>query len=415
MHKILLVDDSKSICTILLKKIQQKLDLEVDVAYSFKEATLLVEENQNYFLALLDIHLPDMEDTTMVDFMISHNIPSIVMTSNFNDQMYNLFRKRDIVDYVLKESPESLNYIVSLVDRVYQNSMTKVLIVDDSITVRSQLKHFLQSQLFEVLSAGDPLDGLKILEKNSDIKIIIADYDMPNINGVEFLKIIRRNFSKSKIAVVGISSNENSSIAFLKHGANDFVTKPFIKEEFICRVNNTAESLENVIKFEEIANKDFLTKIANRKYFFEKAQILFQKALSEQTPCAVAMIDIDNFKLINDTYGHAIGDEVIKSLAKLLSDNIKGQDIVARFGGEEFVLYLKDITPEAAAKFLDSICKKIAELDIMLTEGKQINFTVSIGVATTKYLSLSEMINSADKLLYKAKRSGKNRSVDDLV
>lgn len=415
MYKILLVDDSKSICTFLSQKIEETVNVVVDVAHSFTEAKNLVAQNSNYFLALLDIHLPDMDDTAMVDYMLERDIPSIVMTADFDTKVYQAFRKRNIIDYVLKESPESLNFIVSLISRVYQNSKTKVLIMDDSITVRSQLKYFLQSQLFQVLSASTPLEGLKILELNSDIKIIITDYYMPDLNGVELLKIIRRNFSKNKLAVIGISCDESSSIAFLKHGANDFINKPFMKEEFTCRLNNTAEALENIDKLEEIANKDFLTKVSNRKYFFETAQIYFDHANENNRPSAIAMLDIDDFKVINDTYGHSIGDDVIKALAKLLTDNIKGQDIVARFGGEEFVLYLQDISPGNASNFMKSICRKIAKCNVLISDTKQINFTVSIGLDTQKHDSLKEKINSADKLLYEAKNSGKNRVVDDLV
>ena len=415
MHKILLVDDSKTISTFLSQKIQSELDVVVDVVYSFEDAKALVEKDSDYFLALLDAHLPDSDGVTMVDYMISKDIPSIVMTADFNEDLSKSFSKRNIIDYVLKQTPESLNYIVSLISRIYQNNLTKVLIVDDSITIRSQLKYFLHSQLFKVLSANDPIQALGILEKNSDIKIIVTDYHMPNINGVEFLKIIRRNFSKNKIAVVGISTDDKSAISFLKHGANDFVRKPFFKEEFVCRINNTAESLENVNKLEEIANIDFLTKVSNRKCFFEKADIYFQEAKSNNLPYAIAMIDIDNFKLVNDTYGHAVGDDVIKALANILRDNIKGQDIVARFGGEEFVLYLKDISPQAASKFMQSMCQKISEFSIFLPNDQEINFTVSIGLSTQNHSSLNEQINSADELLYVAKKSGKNRVIDTLV
>jgi diguanylate cyclase (GGDEF)-like protein len=415
VYKILLVDDSESICTFLSQKIEDTIDVSVDIAHTFEEAKVLVEQNRDYFLALLDVHLPDMNDTTMLDFMIERNIPSIVMTADFDTKVYQSFSKRNIVDYVLKESPESLNFIVSLISRVYQNSKTKVLVIDDSITVRSQLKYFLQSQLFQVISANEPLEGLKVLELNSDIKIIIVDYKMPDLNGVELLKIIRRNFSKNKLAVIGISGDESSSIAFLKHGANDFINKPFIKEEFICRLNNTAEALANIDKLEEIANKDFLTKVSNRKYFFETAQIYFDDANEYNRPSAIAMLDIDDFKSINDTYGHSIGDDVIKALAKLLTDNIKGRDIVARFGGEEFVLYLQDISPGNASNFMKSICRKIAKCNVLISDTKQISFTVSIGLDTQRHDSLKEKINSADKLLYEAKNSGKNRVVDDLV
>lgn len=416
MHKILLVEDSPSVYTFLAKKIEETIDVTVDVAKTFEEAKALIKASETtYFLSLLDVHLPDSDDTTTIDFLIEAGIPTIVMTSDFNDEMYQAFNRRNIIDYVLKETPESILYIVTIVSRVYHNHLTKVLVIDDSITFRSQLKYYLQSQLFEVYSASDPLEGLHIIEKEPRIKMVITDYNMPNMNGVEFLKIIRRNASKNKMAVVGISSDDKSAIAFLKHGANDFVKKPFFKEEFICRVNNTADFLDNVDKLEEIANKDYLTKVSNRKYFFEKADQYFRVARDEKMSCAVAMIDVDNFKRINDTYGHSVGDEVIKTLADMLKDNIKGQDIVARFGGEEFILYLKDIMPIAASKFLKNLCRKIANHTLELSNDHKLKFTVSIGVATQMQGSLTEMINEADKYLYEAKQHGKNMVVDDLV
>ncbi len=419
MHKILLVEDSKPISALLSKKITKNLSMSVDTVSSFEEAKEVLKRDRDYFLALLDIHLPDkdcsFDGTVMINYMLKMGIPPIVMMDSFDEKLYQSFKKLNIVDFVLKESPESLDYIASLVNRVYENSKTKVLVIDDCVTDKNQLRYFLKSQLFNVVSTKDPLDGLKIVEKNRDIKIVIVDYHLPNLNGVELLKIIRERLSKNKIAVVGISGDQSSSIYFLKYGANDFVKKPFAKEEFVCRINNTAESLENLQKLEMVANMDFLTKIANRKYFFEKAKSYFDEACRDGQPCAVAMVDIDNFKFINDTYGHAIGDEVIKKLAKILSDNIKGQDIVARFGGEEFVLYLKNILPDAAATLLESLCKKISQTAIRVEDGKEIYFTVSIGLSTRFHSTLYKKLNCADKLLYDAKDSGKNRVVDDII
>jgi diguanylate cyclase (GGDEF)-like protein len=253
------------------------------------------------------------------------------------------------------------------------------------------------------------------MEKNSDIKIVVTDYNMPNMNGVDFMKIIRRVHSKDSISVIGVSTDLDSSTQFLKNGANDFIKKPFSKEEFVCRVNNSVEALDNIQKIEEMANIDYLTKISNRKYFFQKAELYHKVLNNDNKSYAIAMIDIDNFKSVNDTYGHGIGDDVIKNLAALLKDNIKGQDIVARFGGEEFVLFLQDIPPMASSGFLNSICKKVENFSINVSETKQINFTVSVGLATDRFDSLDEKINRADELLYIAKNSGKNRVADDLV
>ncbi len=415
MKKVLIIDDSKFICTFLSKKIQELFEISVDTVNSFEAAKNILLENEDYFLVLMDSNLADIDSIAAVDYLSKFNILTMIMVDQMTDEINTMFNAyRNIVDIVLKQTPESLNYISSLVSRLYQNSKTKVLVIDDSKVVQKQLKLYLDSQLYEVIIASNPIEGLKTLEKNSDIKIVVVDYYMPNFNGVELMKIIRRAYTKNKISIIGVSTDSQSSIEFLKNGANDFIKKPFTKEEFTCRINNSAEALENIQKIQEMANIDFLTKVSNRKYFFEKAEIYHEKIKSSNASCAIAMIDIDNFKSVNDTYGHGVGDDVIKELASLLRDNIKGQDIVARFGGEEFVLFLQDIPPKSASSFLTTICEKISKCRIKVSEDKEINFTVSIGVVTDKYDILNDKINAADELLYVAKNSGKNRVVDDI-
>jgi len=121
------------------------------------------------------------------------------------------------------------------------------------------------------------------------------------------------------------------------------------------------------------------------------------------------MIDIDNFKKINDTYGHDTGDKVIKALATHINQSIKGKDIVARVGGEEFIILLQDIKTIDAITFLNKICNNISKITV-----ENFNFTISIGVSTSKYTSLEEMVSHSDKLLYKAKENGKNQVISDM-
>lgn len=399
--QILLVGEEKSTIRFLTKKVIEQIGITLISVNSLEDLKNKISTTMKN-LVILNID----KKQNILKFLSTENIPTIIISSHDKSQ-----NSQNIIDTIKLESPESLNYIISLIDRIYKNIDTKVLIVDNLKSDREKLKSFLENQLFEVFSVSNPLEALQIMEKQSDIKIVITDFKMPLLNGIEFLKIIRRNYSKHHLSVIGISHDKNSSSEFLKHGANDFITKPFNKDEFNCRINNSAEALENISKLEEIANLDFLTKVSNRKHFFEKATQYLKIAHDKKQECAIAMIDIDNFKSINDTYGHDTGDKVIKSLAKLLSDNIKGHDIVARFGGEEFVLYIKDVTSEDSQTLLEDICKKIANH----TVDNSINFTVSIGLVTNIQSNLSHMITSADELLYHAKRDGKNKVVSDLV
>ena len=406
--QILLVGEEKSTIKFLAKKVQEQIELSVISVNTLQEIKTKILTPNTKTLVVLN----SKNNKKIFDFLTKKNIPTIV-TSTLHDKLPN--DKDNIIDSVILQSPESLNYIVTLIDRIYKNQTTKVLIVDNLKSDQNRLKSFLVNQLFPVYSASNPLEALQIMEQQSDIKIVITDFKMPLLNGIEFLKIIRRNYSKHHLSVIGISHDKSTSSSFLKHGANDFITKPFNKDELYCRINNSAEALENISKLEEIANRDFLTKVSNRKHFFEKTDAYLKDAHKNNKKCAIAMIDIDNFKSINDTYGHDIGDNVIKSLANILSNNIKGHDIVARFGGEEFVLYIKDVTKNDALNLLENICNKIANHTEIISLNNSLNFTVSIGLVTKAEQSISHMIASADKLLYHAKRSGKNRVISDLV
>ncbi len=414
-EKILIVEDSKTLAKYLVRKIQASIEnVQVDVVRTYADLKMLLEKENDYILALLDIYLPDMHTEELVDYVLSREIPSIVMTADFHDTLYQNFGKKNIVDFVLKDSVASLEYIVNLVHRLIENRKTTVLAVDDSAVVLHQIRVYLESQLYRIKLAKDPVSALAQLEQDDNISIVITDYNMPLMDGIAFLQKIRKIKNKDVLGVIGISVDSQSAAKFLKFGANDFINKPFHKEEFIHRINNLSQSLEHTARLKAFANHDFMTQVYNRKYFFEEGERYFKEAVAHEEQFAVAMIDIDDFKQINDTWGHDIGDSVIKTLAKKLKDATKGDDLVARFGGEEFCLLLKNISPGAAQSFFENICRTIASLRIQIDTEKTIGFTVSIGLETASCKNLTEMIKGADIQLYKAKQNGKNRVETDI-
>jgi diguanylate cyclase (GGDEF)-like protein len=415
-HKILIVEDSHTLAKYLVRKLEAAIGhIHIDVVGTYAELKVLLEEKCDYTIALLDVYLPDMNDTELIEYVLSKNIPSVVMTGSFDEKVYEKLTDNNIVDLVLKDSPQAMEYIVYMVDRLLRNTTTTVMVVDDSPTVLHQINRYLKNQLYRVMLEKNPSEALIKLLAHEEISIVVSDYYMPGIDGVEFLQKIRRLRQKDNLGFIGISSDAMSATKFLKFGANDFINKPFNKDEFCHRVNNLAQNIENIQTLKDYANRDFLTKVYNRKYFFEEGEHYFQKALKEQNSFAVAMIDIDNFKGVNDTYGHDIGDKVIKVLARKLIEKTKGQDLVARFGGEEFCVLLKDIPPLLAERFFNELCREIAALSVEADIGDHIGFTVSIGVETKPLDTLEEMIKQADINLYEAKESGKNKVVTHIM
>lgn len=166
-------------------------------------------------------------------------------------------------------------------------------------------------------------------------------------------------------------------------------------------------------RLRELAHRDPLTKLYNRRYFEEAAERMMALSLRHQEPLCVLMLDIDDFKVVNDTYGHAAGDSVLVDIAQRINYNLRKSDIIARYGGEEFIFLLPDTSLEGAATFAEKIRGMIETSSISIAEGKIISVTVSIGVASlkTKTLMMDELFKKADEALYIAKKSGKNNVV----
>jgi two-component system cell cycle response regulator len=160
-----------------------------------------------------------------------------------------------------------------------------------------------------------------------------------------------------------------------------------------------------------MAYKDALTKLYNRRYFFEIAHKMFLTAKRENKPVTILMCDIDNFKNINDTYGHQTGDIIIQETAKIIQNSIKKNDIACRYGGEEFAVFLYDYNLTLATLIAEKIKKTIEFSTITDKENNKIRYTISIGISN-KGNSLEDMIKNADKMLYKAKET-KNKIIVD--
>jgi diguanylate cyclase (GGDEF)-like protein len=314
----------------------------------------------------------------------------------------------------LKHETKGFDEITNLIARLKRNRHVKALIVEDSATQRMKLKKILRTHNFDVVEAEDGVQALRRMEENPDIKLVLTDYNMPEMNGYELVKELRLRFDRDRLAILGLSDMGNPilSAKFLKTGANDFVSKPFVVEELMARVTSCVDMLEMVQKLRDLAIKDPLTRLHNRRYFFDEAEKKFRESKKNGTPFAVGMLDIDHFKKINDTYGHDAGDKVLEILADALHEDTRGADIVARFGGEEFCIATPD-TDKKGAEILFEKIRRHAEALSLDYGDHNIRFTVSIGVCTSGADTLEFALKQSDEMLYTAKSRGRNRVVAD--
>jgi len=202
---------------------------------------------------------------------------------------------------------------------------------------------------------------------------------------------------------VGLSS------LFLKNGANDYLHKPFNSEEFYCRLSQNVDMLEQIATIKRQANTDYLTNLPNRRYFFEETNKSLKKIKNKQGSGALAMLDIDHFKIINDTHGHDVGDEVLKGLSICFSKYFK-KYLVASLGGEEFAVYFANADKQEALKRLEGF-RYFIEANSQEFSKEKIKFTISIGFADGPVYQIDELLKQADLKLYDAKESGRNKVV----
>lgn len=247
MANILIVEDSKLISSALENLISKNLGFNCILAKSMKEvADAILKHKGQFDVALLDLGLPDAQNGEVVDLVTKFDIASIVLTGSNVEKDEEKFRKKNIVDYVIKDGSYSLEYAVLLVKRIVLNQNIKVLVVDDSSVVCEKMSDLLGRYKLNALSATSAKEALEILEENKDIKIVYIDYLMPDMNGLELTREIRKTFSKQNLSIIAISGEINKRIIskFLKYGANDFIYKGFTQEEFFSRINLNLEILE---------------------------------------------------------------------------------------------------------------------------------------------------------------------------
>ncbi|AQQ00278.1 diguanylate cyclase response regulator [Pseudoalteromonas aliena] len=408
-RKILIVEDTPTIARVQ-KHIALKAGYEVDIAESLAQTKELISKN-NYFCAVVDYILPDAPSGEAVPCTVQAEIPTIVMTGNIDKKTRETVEKYPIIDYIIKENKQAYQYLEKQLLRLPRNEDIKVLVVDDSAPTRHYICSLLTRHKYQTLQAEDGKEALAMLEAAPDISVIITDNEMPNMNGDELCTEIRRLYNNDEKAIIGISGADSSDLStlFLKNGANDYLHKPFNSEEFYCRLSQNVDMLTLIATIKKQANTDYLTKLPNRRYFFEEARKSLKKIELDEGNGALAMLDIDHFKAINDTYGHDIGDEVLKGLSICFSKYFK-KYLVARLGGEEFAVYFADTDKQEALKRLEGF-RYFIETNSQEFSKAKIKFTISIGFSIGPVYQIDELLKQADLKLYDAKESGRNKVV----
>lgn len=411
MNRILLIEDDRFYCRQMVKALKRDFpDLEIETAVTAKEAEGKCS-GHSFDLVISDLMLPDSEGEHVRRF-VEAGERVIVMTGHGDNEYRKEIFRLGIVDYILKSEENRFEDLLKLVGRLRHNRDKSVLVADDAMTVRNLFRKFLTIQNLRVLTASDGKEALEILEREH-VSLVLSDYNMPNVDGLELLREIRRSRSMLDLPFIAISSDgDGETVAtFLKLGANDYLKKPFGKEELLCRINNTLDTLDMLSQIKRHAVTDALTGLYNRHYLYMMAPKLMATVKRHpDQPLSLAILDIDHFKEVNDIHGHLAGDEVLRTIAGKLRRSVRESDVLVRFGGEEFLVMMPNTDLKRAFIVAEKLRALVESVKIPFGREDSLHVTVSSGVAQLEPgMEFERLIKKADEALYRAKKSGRNR------
>ncbi len=411
VHKLLIVEDNQSIGKVI-EKIAMSLGFQVTIAQSFAQVKTILAHNPKFFAATIDVNLPDAPNGEVIPYVLQSKIPSIVMTGRMDEATRKKILNLPVIDYITKENAQAYHYLLRVLNHQLTNKDISVLVVDSSLTSCNETVELLRRRNFTIHAVPDGTKALKLLKDNPEIKIVITAHNMPGMTGIELLQKIRKQHTNNELIVIATSSASKNiaSAKFIKNGADDFLQKPYCPEEFYSRIMQHIEKLHNLEKIHSAANHDYLTNLLNYRYFITTVTEAQEMSLDDSSTSVLAIIDIDNFKTINEQHKNTMGDKVLISLAQSLEKQFNDQ-ILARLGGNQFAAHIKAENIEAAKTQLQKFQQTVSQLEVKDNDN-QTNFSVCIGATTMKgESSVDSFLKIANDAILKAKSGGKNKLV----
>jgi two-component system cell cycle response regulator len=297
-----------------------------------------------------------------------------------------------------------------------------VLVAEDSLVVRAVLRQHLESQGYSVIEANDGNAALRACHETKP-DVVLLDIEMPGLDGHEVLRALKADPGLSDVPVVFLTGRTDTEdiVEGLRLGAHDYLKKPFEASELIARVSAAVrvKTLQDELRrrnaeLDLISRTDALTGLSNRRHIEERLREFSSAAHRHDFSLGVLMFDIDHFKQVNDTAGHAAGDAVLREFAARLRFALREEDIPGRWGGEEFLVILPNTDLGGVRMVGQRVCDHIAANVFALPDHDPLVVTVSGGYAVSDGRDFEELVRRADTALYNAKARGRNRiSTDD--
>ena len=363
---------------------------------------------------IVDVNLPDeqqsgLEYAAALQKKLEHPLPLLVITTldDFATQLEAV--RVGAQGYFVK--PVDIPQLENRLERCFaqqQGEPYRVLIIDDDRELACRYSLILRDANMHVEMLHDPAEIFTRM-RSFNPEVVLLDVNMPDCTGPELAQIIRFNDDWLRVPIIYLSAETGiaQQMSALIKAGDDFVTKPISDNALVTTVFSRAQRARLL---SDALSRDSLTGLLKHADIKEQVGIELERAQRSGKPASVAMLDIDFFKKVNDHYGHAAGDNVIRALANLLRQRLRRIDSLGRYGGEEFLVVLPDCTAEQALRVLDEIRQRFAELQF-IADANEFTVTLSAGIASTENApaSADALLEMADRALYRAKNSGRNQ------
>lgn len=416
---LLVIDSDRQLARELVIEAETQ-GVQAEVATNLSEARDKIErDNPNVVLLDPSVGNTIQEGLTLLAQVSKQTPPVPVLVFTDHDSLSDRVAVARFGGTAFLQKPVPSNQVLEAVAQVLQRTETGaeavVMVVDDDPQILAALRALLEPWGFKVITLEDPRRFWEKLEASSP-DLLILDIKMPYLSGVELCQVVRNDSRWGRLPVLFLTAytDANTVNQVFTAGADDFVSKPIVGPELLTRIINR---LDRIKLLRSLAETDPLTTVSNRHRSTQDLDKFLRLSQRQNQPLCLAILDLDKFKQVNDRYGHATGDAVLRQVGQLLRQSFRGEDVVARWGGEEFVVGMYGMTRNDGMQQLRRVLETLRQQEFTAPDGSKFQVTYSAGVAQYPEdgPDLQSLYQSADAALYQAKATGRARVLPALL
>ncbi len=408
--RVLIAEQEQAVRDALVDRVEKSLGITADAVNTATAVRKLIEEHGSEFvLAVVDTRLPDAPNGEVLDTLTQHSIPTIAISSKVTEEIADRLLDKHIVDCVLKRNDEDIELLADIVQQTLCNPQRKILCYSQNDFDRKKIRQMLDIHRYTVIDVRNKADIRRQLNDHKDISLLIMDQSTLQSNAIETISELREYYRREDLAIAAVCEQEDQRLSakLLRAGANDVIRQPMATDEFYYRIKQCVESVERVREIKYSATRDVLTGTYNRDYLFDVGEKLYASAKRGDIRLTMAVIEIDNFEQITTRHGVKTSNAVLEALAPKLMDELRQNDILARYDASKFICLANNVGEHNAIMVFERIRQLVNKTKVEYPMGT-LSISCSIGASTNLDESFLDMISNAQGALQAAIDNGKN-------